>query len=116
MLACRQQHIPAEESCSSRCQEHIPELAAHDRDSQSQTQDVWVGSGQTQGTREAHRNIVSACLIKPGNTCPANGTVPINQPVKDLTSWVQRFPAASLAEQQERSSQSPAGTRRRQLA
>jgi hypothetical protein len=97
MPACRQQHISAEESCSRRRQKHITELARFRGDPQCQTQDVWAGSGQTQGSGEAHRDLVGACLIKPGNTSPPDGAVSTDHPLQDLTPRMQRFPAASLA-------------------
>jgi hypothetical protein len=70
MAACRQQHISADVSCSGRRQKQITELARLGGDPQCQAQDVWAGSGQTQGSGEAHRDVVGACLIKPGNTSP----------------------------------------------
>jgi hypothetical protein len=78
MPACWQQHISAEESRSGRRQQHITELARLRGDPQCQTQDVWVGSGQTQGAGEAHRDVVGACLVKPGNTSPSDGAVSTN--------------------------------------
>jgi hypothetical protein len=104
MAACRQQHISADVPGSGRRQQHITELARLSGDLQCQTQDVWAGSGQTQGSGEAHRDVVGACLIKPGNTSPPDGAASTDQPLQDLTSGMQRFPAASLAEQEKRSS------------
>jgi len=82
MPACRQQHISAEEACSGRRQKHITELARLRGDPQCHTQDVWVGSGQTQGSGEAHRDVVGACLIKPGNTSPPDGAGSTDQPLQ----------------------------------
>jgi hypothetical protein len=98
MPACRRQHISAEESCSGRRQQHITELATLCGDPQCQSQDVWAGIGQTQGAGEAHRDVIGACLVKPGNTSPSDGAVSTNQPLQDFTLWMQRFPATSLAE------------------
>jgi hypothetical protein len=112
MPTCRQQHISAEESCSGRRQEHISELVRLCVDPQCHTEDVWAGSGQTQGPGEAHGDVVGASLIKPGNTRPPDRAASIDQPLYNLTSRMQRFPAASLAEQEKRSAQSPAHKRR----
>jgi hypothetical protein len=112
MPACGQQDISAEESCSGRRQKHITELAKFGGDPQCQTQDVWAGSGQTQGSGEAHRDVVGACLIKPGNTSPPDGAVSTDDALQDLAPRMQRFAAASLTKQEERSSQSPADKRR----
>jgi hypothetical protein len=98
VTACRQQHISADDSGSSRRQEHITEPACGDGDSQSQTQDVWAGSAQTYRSREAHRNIVDTCLIKPGNTSCGGCALSIDHPLADLTPRMQRFPAPNPAE------------------
>jgi hypothetical protein len=66
------------------------------------------GGGQTQGSGEAHRDVLGACFIKPGNTSPPDGAASTDHPLQDLTSTMQRFPAAGLAEQEKRPSQSPA--------
>ena len=58
------------------------------------------GGGQTQGSGEAHRDVVGACFIKPGNTSPPDGAASTDHPLQDLTSRMQRFPAAGLAEQE----------------
>src|SRR5688572_31498551 len=102
MPACRQQHKSAEESRSGRRQKHITELARLRGDPQCHTQDVWAASGQTEGSGEAHRDVVGACLIKPANTGPPDAAASTDQPLQDLTSRMQRFPAASLAEQEKR--------------
>ena len=93
-------HISAEESCSGRRQKHITEPARLRGDPQCHTQDVWTGGGQTQGSGEAHRDVVGACFIKPGNTSPPDGAASTDHPLQDLTSSMQRFPAAGLAEQE----------------
>jgi hypothetical protein len=104
MPTCQQEHISAEESCSGRRQKHITELVRLCCDPQCHTEDVWAGSRQTQGSGKAHRDVVGACLIKPGNTRPPDRAAAADQAIQDLTSRMQRFPAASLAEQEKRSS------------
>jgi hypothetical protein len=89
MPAYRQQHISAEGSGSGRRQKLITELARLRGDAQCQTQDVLAGSGQSQGSGEAHRDVVGACLIKPGNTSPTDGAASTDQPLQDLTSRMQ---------------------------
>jgi hypothetical protein len=93
VTACRQQQISADDSGSSRRQEHITEPACGDRDSQSQTQDVWARSAQTYRSREAHHNIIDARLIKPENTSCGGCALSIDHPLPDLTTRMQRFPA-----------------------
>ena len=93
MPACRQQHISNGKSCSGRRQKHITELARFRGDPQCQTQDVWAGSRQTQGSGEPHSDLVGAFLIKPGNTSPPDGAVSTDHPLQDLTPRMERFPA-----------------------
>ena len=56
--------------------------------------------------------MVGACLIKPRNTCPPSDPASPDQPLENLTSRMQRFHAASLAEQEKRYAQTPADNRR----
>src|SRR4029453_10811884 len=58
---------------------HLTELDRLRGDPQCQTQDVWVGSAQTQESGEAHRDVVGACLIKPEDTSPADGAAATDQ-------------------------------------
>jgi hypothetical protein len=100
--ACRQQHISAEESCSGRRQKHITELARLRGDPQCHAQDVWTGAGKPRDREKRTATwSVPASSSQPTPVLPTAPRRPFI-PSQDLTSRMQRFPAAGLAEQEKR--------------
>jgi hypothetical protein len=135
---CRRQPGSCKETAMCRRADHLGVPATTHigrgvlfRSSPKSTSPNWPGSV---GIRSARPRMSGGQQANPGiwRGAPATWSVPASSsqatpvlptapcrpisPLQDFTSRMQRFPAASLAEQEERSSQSPADKRRQHLS